>query len=416
VIAILANRTFRRLFTAQVVALIGTGLLTVALGLLAYDLAGSRAGAVLGTALAIKMAAYVLVAPVISAVAHRIPHRVLLVGSDVVRGAVAGLLPFVADTWQIYLLIFVLQAASATFTPAFQALIPAVLVDEGDYTRGLSLSRLAYDLESLLSPMLAAALLVVLAYDDLFVGTVIGFALSAVLVLTTAVPSTESDEVPETLWQRVTLGARVMLGRPVLRALLALNLVVASATALVIVNTVVYVNDILHASGSALAVLLACYGGGSMVVALAVPRLLTAVTDRALMLVGAACVPPILAATTVLLLAQPEPSVGWVAFAVAWLLLGAATSLISTPSARLVRYEAAPATRSAVFTAQFSLSHACFFLTYPLAGWAGAAIGQPTAAAALTALAALAAGTGWRLWPTDRASVTAPPPLAATAR
>ena len=46
-------------------ALIGTGLLTVALGLLAYDLAGPRAGAVLGTAYAIKMIAYVGLAPVV---------------------------------------------------------------------------------------------------------------------------------------------------------------------------------------------------------------------------------------------------------------------------------------------------------------------------------------------------------------
>ena len=39
--SVLRNATYRRLFAAQVVALIGTGLLTVALGLLAYDLAGS---------------------------------------------------------------------------------------------------------------------------------------------------------------------------------------------------------------------------------------------------------------------------------------------------------------------------------------------------------------------------------------
>ena len=39
---------------AQVIALIGTGLATVALGLLAYDIAGGSAGAVLGTALAIR--------------------------------------------------------------------------------------------------------------------------------------------------------------------------------------------------------------------------------------------------------------------------------------------------------------------------------------------------------------------------
>ena len=58
------NRSYRHLFLAQVIALAGTGLLTVALGLLAYQLAGQRAGAVLGTALAIKMVAYVTVAPV----------------------------------------------------------------------------------------------------------------------------------------------------------------------------------------------------------------------------------------------------------------------------------------------------------------------------------------------------------------
>jgi hypothetical protein len=58
-LAILKNRTYRHLFLAQVIALVGTGLLTVALGLLAFELAGENAGAVLGTALAIKMIAYV---------------------------------------------------------------------------------------------------------------------------------------------------------------------------------------------------------------------------------------------------------------------------------------------------------------------------------------------------------------------
>ena len=58
-LSIFANRTYRHLFAAQVIALIGTGLATVALGLLAFDLAGNDAGVVMGTALAIKMIAYV---------------------------------------------------------------------------------------------------------------------------------------------------------------------------------------------------------------------------------------------------------------------------------------------------------------------------------------------------------------------
>src|SRR5437870_2809954 len=110
-IEVLRHREFRRLFTAQVVALVGTGLLTVALGLLAYDLAGSDAGAVLGTALAIKMVAYVAVAPVISTLTDRVPRRLLLVSADAVRALIALTLPLVDQEWQIYVLIFVLQSA-----------------------------------------------------------------------------------------------------------------------------------------------------------------------------------------------------------------------------------------------------------------------------------------------------------------
>ena len=406
---ILGNVSFRRLFTAQVVALVGTGLLTVALGLLAYDLAGSAAGAVLGTALAIKMFAYVVVAPVISAASYRVSRRVLLVGSDAVRASIALLLPFVDQTWQIYALIFALQAASATFTPTFQAVVPNVLIAEQDYTRGLALSRLAYDLETLLSPVLAAALLTVLTYNYLFLGTVLGFVTSAALVLRTDLPRVLSERSAESFWQRTTSGARIMVRRPVLRALLALNLAVASATALVVVNTVVYVRDVLDSSSAAVAVLLAFYGGGSMLVALSMQRLLSRISDRRVMVTGAALTSVTLAATAILLLAEPPAGVGWVMFALAWLSLGIGASLINTPAARLVHYESEPGSRAAVFAAQFSLSHACFFVTYPLAGWLGVVAGQPVAAGALGGLAVLATVVAARTWPVTRAHVAATP-------
>src|SRR5215217_5135278 len=187
-LTVLADHTYRHLFAAQVIALTGTGLLTVALGLLAFQLAGENAGAVLGTALAIKMIAYVTVAPVVGGFADRLPRRAFLVAMDVVRAGIALLLPFVTQVWQVYVLIFLLQSASAAFTPTFQATIPDVLPDEKDYTRALSLSRLAYDLESLLSPVLAAALLTVTSYNNLFAGTVVGFIGSALLVLSTGLP------------------------------------------------------------------------------------------------------------------------------------------------------------------------------------------------------------------------------------
>jgi hypothetical protein len=106
------------------------GLSTVAIGLLAYDLAGEKAGAVLDTALAIKMIAYVGIPPVASAFAERLPRRGFLIALDLVRSATMLLLPFVDQVWQIYVLIFALQSASASFTPAFQATIPDILPDE----------------------------------------------------------------------------------------------------------------------------------------------------------------------------------------------------------------------------------------------------------------------------------------------
>src|SRR3954470_822938 len=124
---VLANRTYRHLFSAQVIALVGTGLLTVALGLLAFQLAGAQAGTVLGTALAIKMITYVAVAPMVGGFADRLPRRAFLVAMDLVRAAIALLLPFVTEVWQVYVLIFLLQSASVAFTPTFQATIPDVL-------------------------------------------------------------------------------------------------------------------------------------------------------------------------------------------------------------------------------------------------------------------------------------------------
>ncbi|RMJ20472.1 hypothetical protein PHISP_08658, partial [Aspergillus sp. HF37] len=112
----------------------------------------------------------------------------MLVALDLVRAAVAVFLPFVTEIWQVYVLIFVLQSASAAFTPTFQATIPDILPDEKEYTRALSLSRLAYDLESVVSPMLAAALLASsrsIAYSP---AAVIGFLVSAALVISVVLP------------------------------------------------------------------------------------------------------------------------------------------------------------------------------------------------------------------------------------
>lgn len=391
-IAVLQNLTYRRLFLAQVVALIGTGLATVALGLLAFSLAGANAGAVLGTALAIKMIAYVTVAPIASAFAERVPRRAMLVALDLVRAGVAVLLPFVTEIWQVYVLIFVLQSASAAFTPTFQATIPDILPDEKDYTRALSLSRLAYDLESVASPMLAALLLVFISFHNLFAGTVIGFLVSAALVMSVTLPSPKPSK-PRGIYDRTTRGIRIYLATPRLRGLLAVNLAVAMAGALVLVNTVVYVQASFGLDQQSTALALAAFGAGSMAAALALPSLLERVADRTVMLAGAGLL------TMGTLAAAAVPS--YALLLPLWFLIGIGYSAAQTPSGRLLRRSAHPEDRPAIFAAQFALSHACWLIAYPLAGWAGSVLGLSLTALVLATGAALAMIMTRIVWPAD---------------
>ena len=387
----LADRTYRHLFLAQVTALVGTGLMTVALALLAYELAGGNAGLVLGTALAIKMVAYVVIAPVVGGLAHLLPRKALLVGLDVARALVVLCLPFVTEVWQVYVLIFVLNACSAAFTPTFQATIPDVL-DEPHYTRALSLARLAYDLENLASPLLAAVLLLVLGHDRLFVLTALGFLASALWVVSAVVPKPRPTDRGRSIVGNVAFGLAAYLKTPRLRGVLALSLAVAASGAMVIVNSVVIVRAELGLDDTALALAMAAVGVGSIAAALVLPRLVEHVTDRAVMFAGATLLLAAMATAAML-----EPS--YVGVMLLWALLGLGLGLVQTPVGRVLRRSATGGDRAAVFAAQFALSHACWLLAYPLAGWLGSVGGSPLAFLGMGFLTALGLALALALWP-----------------
>ena len=394
-LSVLADRTYRHLFLAQIVALLGTGLATIALGLLAYDLSGERAGLILGTIFTIKMVAYVGIAPIAGAFGNRWPRRKMLVSLDLIRAAVALCLPFVTEVWQAYILIFVLQSASAAFTPTFQATIPDILPEEHSYTRALSLSRLAYDLENIISPMLAAILLAFVSYHVLFVGTVIGFVGSALLVVLVMLPRPQPT-VPRGIYDRTTRGMRIYLATPRLRGLLSLNLAAAAAGAMVLVNTVVLVRSDLGLGDTQVALALGAFGAGSMLAALLLPRLLDKRPDRPVMIGGAAMLVASLLGLSLMSLVY---QVQWVPLLAGWFIIGIGYSVVLTPSGRLLKRSAHAEDRPAIYAAQFALSHACWLVTYPLAGWLITVAGPAMAFAILALLAGVGLISGVALWP-----------------
>lgn len=360
-LSILNNPTYRRLFSAQILSLLGTGLATVALGLMAFDLAGQDAGVVLATILTIKMLAYVLMSPLLSAALRALPRRTSLVALDMIRAITALSLPFAQETWHIYGIIFVLQSCSAGFTPLFQATIPDVLPDSRDYTKALSLSRLAYDLENLISPGIAALLLLFTSWHVLFLGTMLGFIASAALILSADLPKTEPQ--PHESWQqRLTSGIRHYLCTPCLRGVLLMTLAAAMGCAMMFVNTSVIVQGYFQQSSSHTALALAAFGCGSMLLALYLPRLSDRLNDRYLMLSG----------LMIIAVAQAMGMMirDYIDLLVVWFISGAGYALVNTPIGKVLAYSSRPHERSAIFAAHFSLSHAGWMLAYPTAGWA----------------------------------------------
>ncbi|OYX54479.1 MAG: hypothetical protein B7Y93_06100 [Micrococcales bacterium 32-70-13] len=387
-ISILRNRRFAALFASQVSSLAATGLLTVALALVAVRLDPAGAAGIIATALTIRIAVYVVVSPIASALLAGRSSRAVLITADLVRLAVAAALVLATAPWQLYLGIVLLQTASAVFTPTYQAVIPRVLPDERDYTAAQSLSRLAYDLESLLSPPLAALLVLVLPPQALFAVTALGFLGSAIGVLLAGLHDQVGSTV-EPVGRRLLRGIGVLVRTPGPRFAAVLDAVSATIYATVLVSSVVLLID----SGAdpadpsaALAIVLVAFGLGSIAVALALPALLRVLRDTSVMLLGAALAVIVLAATAAAALLG---GLSIAALAALWLVLGASSSAISTPSARLIRAEVPPDQHAAVFAARFSTSHAWYAVTYPLAGALGTVAPSGVATAVLAGLAAI---------------------------
>ena len=73
--------------------------------------------------------------------------------------------------------------------------------------------------------------------------------------------------------------------------------------------------------------------------------------------------------------------------------------MTQTPIGRLIKQSGNDEDRPALFAAQFSLSHACWLITYPLTGWAGARLGlSPTffILSVIAGMALLACSIVWR--------------------
>lgn len=363
------NRDYVRLFVAQVTSLLGSGLSSVCLALLAYELADSDASVVLSIAFALKIIAYIVLAPIFAVLSQRWSKKKALIILDLIRAMLFVALPFANQVWHVYVLMFAINACSAAFTPLYQATLPSVLPVREHYTKALSFSRIAYDLEQIVSPVLSAILLTILSFRQLFWIDAMTFVLSAILILVSFIPSVEKEiRKVETLKLRSLYnGLSAYLAHPSLRLLWCAYLAVASASAMVIVNTVVYVHDVLLGGDSETALALFTVGLGSMVVALVLPKLVRINKPQRYHLHG------LLLISAAFYLGTWLP--GWIGFVVLCFSLGVGMSCIQTTSGLIINDVCEGEEASQYFAAHFSLTHFWWLLTYLTAGLSASRFG-----------------------------------------
>src|SRR5215216_2676746 len=190
------NRDFRLLFGAHLISLLGSGVTTVGLALFAYQLTGgASATAVIGNALTLRILAFLLFSQPAGVIADRASRKKILIAADVLRFGLLALFPFVTAVWQVYLLIFAINAVTAFFTPTFEASIPEVVGGE-QYVRALSLSRVAVDLEAVAAPALAGLLVALLGVRWVFWFDAATYLVSALFVLLTVMPFVKKAVAP----------------------------------------------------------------------------------------------------------------------------------------------------------------------------------------------------------------------------
>lgn len=363
------NRDYVRLFVAQVTSLLGSGLSSVCLALLAYELADSDASVVLSIAFALKMIAYIVLAPIFSVLSQRWSKKKALIILDLIRAMLFVALPFANQVWHVYVLMFAINACSAAFTPLYQATLPSVLPVREHYTKALSFSRIAYDLEQIVSPVLSAILLTILSFRQLFWIDAMTFVLSAILILVSFIPSVEKEirKVETLKFRSLYNGLSAYLAHPPLRLLWCAYLAVASASAMVIVNTVVYVHDVLLGGDSETALALFTVGLGSMVVALVLPKLVRINKPQRYHLHG------LLLISAAFYLGTWLP--GWIGFVVLCFSLGVGMSCIQTTSGLIINDVCEGEEASQYFAAHFSLTHFWWLFTYLTAGLSASRFG-----------------------------------------
>jgi MFS family permease len=176
------NRDYRLLWFGQVVSQLGDWFNSVAVYALLLELTGTATSVAL--MIIVQFLPMAVVGPVAGVVVDRVNRRRLMVGADVLRGAlVLGLLVVEGPerVWMVYVLMGATVAATAFFEPARTACIPSVTAREHLLTAN-ALSSATWSVMLAVGAGLGGLVTAALGRNTAFVVNALSFFMSAVFI------------------------------------------------------------------------------------------------------------------------------------------------------------------------------------------------------------------------------------------
>ncbi|MFB6551197.1 MFS transporter [Streptomyces sp. NPDC056405] len=222
------QRDFGVFWAAQTLSVLGDSFALIALPLLVLEATGSIAR--MGLLTAVGGAAAVLAAVFAGAVVDRVDRRKLLIGCDLVRMVVYGLVPVVwlfgPQVWLLYVVLPLCEAVGMLFAVGYVTVVRG-LVGTEQLTEANGRLNATAAAAGVLGPLCAG---VVAGWSG--PATAIGvdaasFGVSAACVAFVRFRSRPADDAPATgkrpgLWQDLRTGVAFLYGHPVLRSLTVL--------------------------------------------------------------------------------------------------------------------------------------------------------------------------------------------------
>jgi MFS family permease len=199
-LGVLEERQFRRYFVGQTASYIGDGLLPVAISFAVLDLTGSATD--LGLVLAVRMIPLVLFLLVGGVWADRLPRQLVMIASDVVRGATQGILAVLlltgsAELWHLLLLQAIYGVGAAFWRPASTALLPSIVSKER-LQQANALMAVSVNGSYTVGPAVAGVLVSTVGSGAAIATDAVTFGVSTVALLLLRVPALERPAEPTT--------------------------------------------------------------------------------------------------------------------------------------------------------------------------------------------------------------------------